>query len=473
MKNGIIITVLALMFSASLAFAQQPTLQYFRPWDQTGINTFEPAKRGVEQPEYTGFKIRIGGAFTQDFQSFTHENKPTYVAVSGTNATNKNLLYGVIASEDSTSAKLQGFNLAMANLNLDFQIADGIRVTLENYMSSRHHSEFWVKGGYIQIDKLPMFGNPAWFEKNIRVKIGHFQPNFGDMQFRRTDGGNAIYNPFVENYILDAFTTEIGGEVYLFPVDGLMGMVGMTSGFINGNVENYPDAINASGAVPTKKSPSIFAKVAYDKAINDFRFRLSASIYNNSNIARNTLYAGDRTGSHYFLAMEPALTNGVATAQGSQFTSGRFNPDVPNRVQAIMINPFVKFKGLEVFGSYEIINGSNYADVSGTSERKTWEKRNFTQYSVEGVYRFLPREQVYVGARYTGMTGEPRGLKDANGNQLEVGVNRIAVAAGWFPTKNMLLKGEYVVQNFKDFPTTDYRNEGKFSGFVVEAVIGF
>jgi hypothetical protein len=37
----------------------------------------------------------------------------------------------------------------------------------------------------------------------------------------------------------------------------------------------------------------------------------------------------------------------------------------------------------------------------------------------------------------------------------------------------MLLKGEYVIQNYKDFAVTDYRNEGKFSGFVVEAVIGF
>ncbi|MEZ4894743.1 MAG: hypothetical protein R2778_17235 [Saprospiraceae bacterium] len=87
------------------------------------------------------------------------------------------------------------------------------------------------------------------------------------MQFRRTDGGNAMFNPFVENYILDAFTTEIGGEVYLFPVDGFMAMVGMSSGFINGNVENYPEANNAAG-VPTKKSPSVFAKLAYDKQIS-------------------------------------------------------------------------------------------------------------------------------------------------------------------------------------------------------------
>ena len=37
--------------------------------------------------------------------------------------------------------------------------------------------------------------------------------NYGDAHFRRSDNGNAIYNPFVGNYIMDAFTTEIGGEV--------------------------------------------------------------------------------------------------------------------------------------------------------------------------------------------------------------------------------------------------------------------
>jgi hypothetical protein len=37
----------------------------------------------------------------------------------------------------------------------------------------------------------------------------------------------------------------------------------------------------------------------------------------------------------------------------------------------------------------------------------------------------------------------------------------------------MLLKGEYVFQQYNDFPTADYRNGGKFNGFMVEAVIGF
>ncbi len=469
MKNGYFILLFALLFGTQ-AMAQQPAIQYARSWDKDGINVFEPSKK-AEQPEYTGFKLRIGGSFTQDFQSLTHSNNPVYAKVSATNATNKNLLYGVIKTEDSTSVTLRGFNLAMANLNFDIQIGDGVRVALENYMSARHHNEFWVKGGYIQFDKLPMFGNPKWYSDYMRVKIGHFQPNYGDMQFRRSDGGNTMFNPFCENLILDAFATEIGGELYVFPADGFMGMVGMSSGFINGNIEKYPDAVNSSGVVPTKKTPSIFAKVAYDKTFNDLRFRLSASLYNNPNIQRNTLYAGDRTGSHYFMVMEPALqSTGVASTATAQFTSGRFNPNVSNRVTAIMFNPFVKYKGLEVFGTYEIMQGAVYADV--TDGR--WNNRKFNQLAVEGLYRFLKNEQAYVGARYITMSGEPGGtILNTDGSYATITISRTALVAGWFPTKNMLLKGEYVFQQYNDFPTADYRNGGKFNGFMVEAVIGF
>ena len=93
MKYRHFIAVFALVFSATWVYAQQPDIQYFRPWDKDGINIFEPPKK-AQQPEYTGFKIRIGGAFTQDFQSLKHSNTPTYVATSATNPANKNLLFG-------------------------------------------------------------------------------------------------------------------------------------------------------------------------------------------------------------------------------------------------------------------------------------------------------------------------------------------------------------------------------------------
>lgn len=455
MKNALSLTLFALLFCATFASAQQPAIQYYRPWDKDGINVFEPSKK-AEQPEFTGFKLRIGGSFTQDFQSLKHSNTPNYVATSSTNAANKNFLYGVVKSEDSTSATLTGFNLAMANLNFDMQIGDGIRVCLENYMSSRHHSEFWVKGGYIQFDKLPMFGSPKWFTDYMRIKIGHFTPNFGDMQFRRSDGGNTMFNPFVENYIFDAFATEIGGEVYVFPVDGFMGMVGMTSGFINGNVDNYPKDPVAPNVEPNEKKPSITLKLAYDKTFGDLRFRLSASMYNNAGSARNTLYAGDRTGSHYFMVAEPSSGTYAANKDSGRFTA----MGIANKVQAISINPFIKYKGLELIGSYEIIKGRTNTEANG-------DERKFNQMAVEGLYRFLRNEKAYVGARYIQAKGTPQGYTS------EISINRLAFSAGWFPTKNMLLKGEYVSQQYKDFPTLDYRNEAEFSGFVLEAVIGF
>lgn len=451
------------LFLSTAIMAQQPELQYFRKWDKDGINVFEPSK-SAEQPAYEGFKIRIGGSFTQDFQSLTH---------SHTKTAENPALYGVIGDmndpkyKDGNEATLQGFNLAMANLNFDFQIADGIRVSLENYMSTRHHPEFWVKGGYIQIDKLSMFeGNTSWFDDYLRVKIGHFQPNFGDMQFRRTDAGNAMFNPFVENYIMDAFTTEIGGEVYIFPVEGFMAMVGMTSGFINGNIENYPGDPTGTNPEPTKKSPSIFGKLAYDNQLTeDLRFRLSASVYHNSNSQRNTLYAGDRAGSHYFMVMEP--TGSTAAAQ---FTSGRFNPNMANRLTTFMINPFVKWQGLELFGSYEIISGATNHQLD--TRNGNWENRSATQYSAELVYRFLANEQLFVGGRYTGMTAELRPT-EVDGAIQEVSIDRVALAAGWFPTKNLLLKAEYMIQNFNDFLANDIRHDGKISGFMVQAVVGF
>ena len=60
-----------------------------------------------------------------------------------------------------------------------------------------------------------------------------------------------------------------------------------------------------------------------------------------------------------------------------------------------------------------------------------------------------------------------------NGIKNDVKVNRMALAGGYFVTNNILMKGEYVVQKYIDFPETDFRNGGKFNGYVIEAVIGF
>ncbi len=427
--------------------AQQPSINFSKMPDQTGLNIFESTKQ--DTVPYAGFRLRIGGNFTQQYQHLSHGNE---ASPSMAGDINLNQLYPLSP----------GFNLAAANLNFDIQLEDGIRVKLENYMSSRHHPEFWVKGGYIQVDKLPMFGSPDWFSRLVTVKIGHFGVNYGDQQFRRSDNGNTFHNPFVGNTIMDAFTTEIGGEVYVHPSENFFLMAGMTGGLINGDVR---EARDAQGDV-IKKNPSLLAKAGYDKQVNDdLRVRLSASFYTNPGTTRNTLYAGDRAGSRYYMASEPTFyrnfqAGGAITAASAanRFTSGRISPDFTSEVSSFMINPFIKFKGLELFGVIETSSGK---------QNPAADTRKFSQFAGEVVYRFLKNEQVYIGARYNQVSGE---LPGVNG---DVTIDRLQLAAGWYTTKNLLVKLEYVNQNFNDFDASDYRHGANFSGVMIEAAIAF
>ncbi|HEY1112495.1 MAG TPA: hypothetical protein VGE66_03005, partial [Chitinophagaceae bacterium] len=80
--------------------------------------------------------------------------------------------------------------------------------------------------------------------------------------------------------------------------------------------------------------------------------------------------------------------------------------------------------------------------------------------------RIGKKENVFVGARYNTVDARLSGYTE------DVTVDRTAFAAGWFLTKNVLLKGEIVKQNYKGFKTTDIRSGGKFNGYVIEAVVG-
>lgn len=430
---------LLLFVLAGMSMSAQ--IQFSRETNQKGVNVFEPSK--ADDVAFEKFKIKLGGGFTQGFQMLNHENVDTSKA-------KVNALYKMGS----------GFNLAAANLNFDVQVADGIRIYLENYMAARHHNEFWVKGGYIQMDKLPMFGNPEWFSKYFRVKMGHMEVNYGDNHFRRSDGGNTIFNAFVENNIVDQFATEIGGELYAYPIEGLMVMVGLTNGLIRNNIRDYDsNPVIGTGKVDSikTKSPSLLAKLAYDKQFSEkLRFRLSASMYTNSSSPSLTLYGGDRTGSNYFGVLEAAAWANST----SDFTSGRFNPGFSNSITAFCINPFVKFAGLELFGTYEIASGKSVNEAPGA-------ERSMTQIAGELVYRFLKNEQLFVGVKYNTVSAELVGYTDP------VTINRLAVGAGWYPIKNLLLKGEYVNQTFEGFKGNDRRNGGKFDGLTVQAVVGF
>lgn len=408
--------------------AQNRDLDNFRQPDKRGINVFESPKDTAST--FDGVKVRVGGASTLQYQAIDHENAtgaPALVPITN------------------------NFNLATANLDLDVALAKGLRMHLRTYLSSRHHPEPYVKGGYFQIDNLDFIkeGLASDLMKNVTIMIGHMEINYGDAHFRRSDNAQALYNPFVGNYLMDSFTTEVGAEVY-YRKGGFLAMLGATNTKLNQDVKD--DVVNGNA------SPSIVAKLGYDKQINsDLRVRFTGSLYNTAWATRTYLYAGDRAGARYYFVMAPPTTGGVATTGANAFTTGRYNPNFNNKLTAIMFNPFVKYKGLEFFGMLELTNGKN---INETDRRKA------SQYGAELLYRFGKTENFYFGGRYNSVSAE-----DVSG--VDVDITRFNIGGGWFMTKNILAKVEYVTQKYDGFATGNILDGGKFNGFVAEAVISF
>jgi hypothetical protein len=405
--------------------------QYFKPHDARALNMFETPK--VEGVPYTGNKIDIGVAFTQQFQSLEHQNSaaPNMTVING-QPVNLNQLIEIGS----------GFNNATANLFLDAQLAKGIRVTLTSYLSSRHHQESWVKDGYLLVDASPIQNKYLdGMMKYATLKAGHFEVNYGDAHFRASDNGNAMFNPFVGNLLMNAFTTEVGAEAYLRN-NGYLAMAGITGGEIRGQITR-----------PDDRSPSYLGKLGFDKEVaTKTRVRLTGSVYTTEKSVNNTLYSGSRAGSRYYDVLEN--TQSTETAQA---WSGDIQPGLRSKVTAWVVNPFVKWNGVELFGNIEQAKGR----AANETNMRTWH-----QYSGEGLYRFY-QEKFYVGGRYNVVDGSFAGMTS------DVKVDRTQFAGGWFVTEKILTKVEYVKQNYMDFPTSDIRHGGQFEGWMFEGVVTF
>jgi hypothetical protein len=210
-------------------------------------------------------------------------------------------------------------------------------------------------------------------------------------------------------------------------------------------------------------------KGGFDRTFDeyDLRTRLSVSYRTQESAISNTLYSGDRAGSRYYF-----VTENSAATESAQFTSGRVNPGFTDALTAIMINPFVKWNGLEFFGMYEMATGRGQ-EVAGVAP----DKRDVTQTMAELIYRFGAGEKFYVGGRYNTFSGElfQNGTTNGGTPQVlgDVSVNRVNFGGGWFITPSLMLKAEYVRQNYNDFVRSDIRSGARFNGFMIEAITAF
>ena len=150
------------------------------------------------------------------------------------------------------------------------------------------------------------------------------------------------------------------------------------------------------------------------------------------------------------------LENTAATETANAW-SGNIRPGFSNEVRTYVVNPFIKYRGAEIFGTIENARGRASSEPAN---------RTIRQYAVDGLYRFW-NDKLYLGGRYNTVNGNLAGIPNP------IKVNRAELGGGWFVTPLLLTKVEYVNQKYLDFPSADIRNGGQFKGFMVEGVLAF
>ncbi|WP_317170093.1 hypothetical protein [Rhodocytophaga rosea] len=152
-------------------------------------------------------------------------------------------------------------------------------------------------------------------------------------------------------------------------------------------------------------------------------------------------------------------SNGIS--EGTDF-EGRYNARF-TKLTALQINPFIKYKGIELFAIYELASGSN--EFTGPQVGK---EGAFTQLAAELIYRFGRNEKFYMAGRFNTVRGK---MLESAPENLEI--RRLNIGGGWFISKNVLTKVEYVNQAYTGNAWTGRFVGAEFSGFTIEAVISF
>ena len=160
----------------------------------------------------------------------------------------------------------------------------------------------------------------------------------------------------------------------------IIAMFGITNGELDPVVTASTTVDSATGKL-NKYAPAFHAKLGLDKQWKNLRVRLTASVYADKSANDNTLFFGDRTGSRYYFVIE----NTAATSDDNAW-SGRIDPGFDEQVKTFMINPFVKFHGLELFGTYEMAWGRMITEKTD---------REVTQGAVDLVYRFPRKRKIF------------------------------------------------------------------------------
>ena len=338
-----------------------------------------------------------------------------------------------------------GLSLPTANFDINAKVMSGFNVKLETMLSSHHHNETYVKGGYATIDNLDFIvpGFASSFMQNATIRVGVDDINFGDDHFRRTDNADVMRNPFIHNMAVEAYMQAPHLEIFYRLPANTFALIGITNGQVNPD-----DVVEKSGS----NRPGVYGKVGYDTQLSDtLRLRISESVYYVKGTNKGTsLFSGDKAGT----VSRKIFDDGTDTDFGSLWNAMSGFADIT----LSHTNFFLKYQDTEFYGLYEFADG---ADSTGKDMK-------LNHYAVDLVQRFA-NDKFFAAARYENAVVE---YADAANDLGDAKLTQYQLGLGWFLSKNAVAKIEYIDQK-REKNSAFVGGDAEFKGYMISTALSF
>lgn len=429
------------------------------------VQQFEPEK------DTSAFKGKPEVSFSTDlsfyFQGLSQSYKPA-IATKDNNNDGYLTNPGELKLNDptlTTSPIESGLILPTANFDIYAKVMSGFNVKLQTMLASHHHNDAYVKGGYATIDNLDFItpGFLSEFMRNATIKIGVNDINYGDDQYRRTDNANVMRNPFINNMAVEGYLQGTHLEIiYRIPSISSFAMIGITNGQANPADVAKTEYNDALGTASSNRY-GVYGKIGFDNQLNDdFRFRVTESVYFVEGINRSDLYSSDKAGpvirNVFGTAADDSVSSSWNAMSGYVNTSKGYVSKTAADILTSKTNLFFKYKDTELYGMYEIADGADVYD----------KEMKMKHYAVDLVQRFY-NDKFWAAARYENAVVKYADVfndfGDAELTQWQLGL-------GWFLSKNAVAKFEYINQEREKFSI--YKDgKASFDGFMINASLSF
>ena len=350
-----------------------------------------------------------------------------------------------------------GFQNAFGDLGFiaKFGKNEEIQVVFDMYLSSRNHpSQTYGNEGYIILRGVPenlqglKFLEPVL--QKVDIKAGHMLVDFGDAAEHRTNNAIAQKNPLVGNFVIDPNIVSIGAQVSSKPNGRYGWLVGVSNGTTTEDW-NTGRGLAYNGKLifyPVKSLRTSVSYIGTDQSDNPTKAAGGSAMQ---------MFSGNRSGERYAGVMGGGQApGGVFPQAGEKFSAAQFDVTFDNG------------SPLELYGHYGVTQDK---DINGSAAGTPEEKWRYVAGDV--VYRITPA--LYAAARYSNASTSMLAGAASNGT-----VDRYQIGGGLWLSKNLLVKMEYVNQQYDGFAVGQVVNNGiqawknpSFSGVISEVSFSF